>query len=97
MPSSNIWELIKTRNGLIGLLALVIIAGAIYWLGQRSGSVKGYMQAQTEVINVKESNVSRVVEQKAKSENPFQTVNPLSKVEANPFEKTKKIMNPFEN
>lgn len=33
----------------------------------------------------------------AKSENPFKTESPLSGVEANPFDKTKKVLNPFEN
>ena len=32
----------------------------------------------------------------ARSENPFQADNPLSNVEADPFEKTKEILNPFE-
>ena len=32
----------------------------------------------------------------AKAANPFQIVNPLEGVETNPFEKTKKILNPFE-
>lgn len=38
----------------------------------------------------------KVAEDAAKSENPFRAANPLSNVEVNPFEKAKKVLNPFE-
>ena len=47
--------------------------------------------------NLEADAAHRVAAATAKSENPFQADNPLAGVGTNPFEKTKKIMNPFEN
>lgn len=38
----------------------------------------------------------KAAEETAKSESLFKTTSPLSGVEADPFEKTKKVLNPFE-
>ena len=37
----------------------------------------------------------KAVEDVAKAENPFRADNPLAGVETNPFEKAKKVLNPF--
>ena len=47
--------------------------------------------------NVKEQTAQKAAEDVAKSENPFQSDNPLSQVKVDPLEKTKAILNPFES
>ncbi len=47
--------------------------------------------------NQPEAAAQKAAEDTAKSETPFKSASPLSGVEANPFEKTKKVLNPFEN
>lgn len=52
--------------------------------------------AQEDAKKLAEETAKKAAEEAAKAANPFQVVNPLENVELNPFEKTKKILNPFE-
>lgn len=63
-----------------------------YWYGHD----RGYKKAEADVKKVQEEASKKAVEDAAKAANPFQAVNPVEGVEANPFEKTKKILNPFD-
>lgn len=86
---------LTSKNGLI-VIAIILI-GLAFWLGRSNGYSAGYTQAQTDAKALQEESVRKASEEAAKSANPFQAVNPLEGVEANPFEKVKKVLNPFEN
>lgn len=77
-------------------VALVLI-GLAFLFGRYTGYDVGYEQAQTDAQKLQEEAARKGVEEAAKSANPFQAVNPLEGVEANPFEKVKRVLNPFEN
>ena len=79
------------------LIIVVIVAGIAYWVGDALGYQRGYVQAQADVASVQEEAARNAAEDAAKAANPFQAVNPLEGVEANPFEKVKKVLNPFED
>lgn len=64
----------------------VVAVGVLWWV------VSYYMQSG----NSQEMVAQKAAENAAKAENPFSTENPLSNIEADPLEKTKKVLNPFE-
>lgn len=84
----------------IAVLALVIGIALGYSSGKqagyKSGDADGYQRAQAEVKKLEEATANKAAGEAAAAANPFQAVNPLEGVETNPFEKTKKILNPFE-
>lgn len=73
------------------LVALVMGLVGGYWFGNSSG----YKRAQADVKKVQDEAAKKASEDAAKTANPFQAVNPLTGVEANPFEKVKNVLNPF--
>lgn len=81
--NNKLWKLV--------LAALVVGLVGGYWFGDN----RGYSRAQADVKKAQEEAASKAAEDAAKAANPFQAVNPLSGVEANPFEKTKNLLNPF--
>ncbi len=70
---------------LIALTAVAFAMAAWFFYGQNGSSQPS-----------PDSAAKQAAEETAKSENPFKSASPLSAVEANPFEKTKKVLNPFE-
>lgn len=78
---------------MISAAVLVIIVFAVGWW---VGHTQGYKKAEADVKRVQAEAAKKASEEAAKSANPFGAANPLGGVEANPFEKTKKILNPFE-
>lgn len=76
----------------IAVVVLVIGLAAGYFYGQQ----KGYQKAESDIKKLDEVAAKKATEDAAKAANPFQTVNPLQGVEANPFQKVKKVLNPFE-
>lgn len=88
----------KTIIVSVVLIAVVVIAGTgTYKLGSKDGYSDGYIKAQTDIQNLQDEAANRAASEAAKSANPFRAVNPLKEVESNPFEKVKKVLNPFEN
>lgn len=79
-------EMVAKKWGIYLVVAVAVLAA--FWFA--------YVQYQGANETAQNTTVSKVVTGVAKSENPFQAENPLSNVEADPFEKTKKILNPFE-
>lgn len=75
------------------LLSVLVVAtslGGYYW-----GHKNGYKAAEADVKKVQAEAAQKSSEEAAKAANPFQAVNPLAGVESNPFEKVKKVLNPF--
>lgn len=79
------------------IIVAVVLIGIAFWIGRSGGYTVGYTQAQADAKALQEETARKAAEDAAKSANPFQAVNPLEGVEANPFEKVKKVLNPFEN
>jgi hypothetical protein len=94
MPSSRIAFL---NNKITIIVAALILVGIAFWAGRSNGYTTGYAKARADIQALQEEAARKTVEEAAKSANPFQAVNPLEGVEANPFEKVKKVLNPFEN
>ena len=74
-------------------MIVVLVIG--FWVGGKLGFNKGYKSAQADAKKVQDEAAKKATEEAVKAANPFQAVNPLSGVETNPFEKAKKILNPF--
>ena len=88
----------KTPTFFIILAVIVVVVGiGSYKYGKTTGYSAGYAKAQADIQNIQQESARKAVEEAAKSANPFQAVNPLKGVEANPFEKVIKVLNPFEN
>ncbi|MEK7144355.1 MAG: hypothetical protein AAB794_00625 [Patescibacteria group bacterium] len=94
MPSPNYTEFFKSKT--VAVIAALVLIGLAFWLGRSNGYTKGYAQAQTDVQALQGESARKAADEAAKATNPFQAVNPLEGVEANPFEKVKKVLNPFE-
>ena len=86
MPSLTIQAILKNRVLLLGLVAAVL-AVALWF---------AYSSFQSKEADRQEKALEVAAQEAAKSENPFRSSNPLSGVKADPLEKTKKVLNPFE-
>ena len=90
------------KNTWIAALVAALIVGGFggYFMGQRTGyqkgDVEGFKRAEADIKKGEELAGKKAIEDAAKAANPFQTANPLQGVESNPFEKAKKILNPFQ-
>ena len=82
------WE----KDKLILAVVLLVVAFSV---GLWAGHSRGYKKAEADTKKVQAESAKKAAEEAAKAANPFEVANPLGGVEANPFEKTKKILNPF--
>lgn len=88
----------------IGVILLIVGLGVGYFIGQgtgyksgyQKGDNEGYKRAETDIKKLEEEAAKRATGEAARAANPFQVTNPLEGVEANPFQKAKKVLNPFE-
>ena len=94
-PSSSPLAFLTSKTALI--IVVIVLIGGAFWIGRSGGYTAGYARAQTDAKALQEEATRKVAEEAVKSANPFQAVNPLEGVEANPFEKMKKVLNPFAN
>lgn len=91
------------ENKPLKIAVVLFVLLAVFTVGYISGSVMsyykgssaGYQKAQDDAKKLQEAAAQKAAEDAAKAANPFQVANPLENVEANPFEKAKKILNPF--
>ena len=87
-----------TIAGVAGGLIVGILLG--YGFGNKSGYAQGddtgYKRAQAEIRSLEQGAEKKATQEAARAANPFQAVNPLQAVDANPFQKAKKVLNPFE-
>lgn len=75
----------------IGLAAIVVVVVVSFLVGNS----RGYNKAQTDVKKAQDEAAQNASADAAKAANPFQAVNPVAGVEANPFAKAKDVLNPF--
>ena len=80
----------------IAVLALLIGLAGGFWYGGKSGFNKGYSKAEADIKKTQEEASKKASEAAAKAANPFSVGNPLEGVDTNPFEKVKKVLNPFQ-
>jgi len=80
----------------LSMLWGVIILVAGLFLGYWYGNSSGYAKAEADIGAAQDALAKKASEEAVKQANPFQAVNPLEGVSANPFEKAKKALNPFE-
>lgn len=64
--------------------------------GYAKGDTEGYKRAEADIKGLEEGAAKKATAEAAKAANPFQVANPLEGVETNPFQKAKKVLNPFE-
>lgn len=81
----------------IGIIFLIVGFGIGYWYGGSVGFDNGYKTAAADIKAQQEEAAKKATEEAAKTANPFQVNNPLEGINANPFEKAKKALNPFAN
>lgn len=73
------------------MYGVAIVAAVALWFVLMSG------RSTQDIQNQPDTAAYKAAADTAKSESLFKTTNPLSGVKADPFEKTKKVLNPFEN
>ena len=96
--------MVQKNPVVIALIVLIVGLGLGYFIGNSSGYKAGYASGDSEGYKRAEADIKKLDEEAgkkaaadaAKAANPFQVANPLEGVEANPFEKAKKVLNPFE-
>ncbi|TSC75143.1 MAG: hypothetical protein G01um101433_941 [Parcubacteria group bacterium Gr01-1014_33] len=85
---------------LISFAALIIGVAIGYGygtkVGYKSGDADGFARAEDQAKKLQEAAGQKAATEAAKAANPFQTTNPLQSVDTNPFEKAKKVLNPFQ-
>ena len=85
--NKNIW--VK----MIIILIVVITLG--FWYGSARYD-QGYEEAIADIKAQQEEAGNKAAQMATDEANPFKVENPLQGVEANPFEKAKKTLNPFD-
>ena len=80
--------------GVIVFLSVGLVG--TYWLGNKFGYDKGYQTAQADIRRIQEEAAKIAIAEASKAANPFAAINPLEEVDANPFAKAKKLLNPFQ-
>ena len=79
----------------IGVVLLIagLVGGYVY--GSKSAFQSAYGRAVADIKSQQELAAKKASEEAAKATNPFKVENPLEGVEANPFSKAQKALNPF--
>jgi len=83
------------KKNLFIAVVMVVVLGIGYWSGNSVGDARGYARAEADSKKLEEAAAKKATADAAKAANPFQAANPLEGVESNPFEKAKKVLNPF--
>jgi len=93
--TSNGMENINKKNMWVGIIVLVlVIVFGLWYSGARYD--QGYEAAIADIKAQQEEAGDKAAQQASDEANPFKVQNPLQGVEANPFEKAKKTLNPFD-
>lgn len=92
------------KNWIIAVVLALLVGFGGYWFGSgsgyqngfKAGDDAGYKRAEADSKKLDEEAGKKATAEAAKAANPFQVTNPLEGVESNPFQKAKKVLNPFE-
>lgn len=76
------------------IILAVIVALGFWYAGKRYD--QGYNTAIADIKAQQEEAGNKAAQTASDEANPFKVANPLQGVEANPFEKAKKTLNPFD-
>ena len=76
------------------IVVLVVVAFGFWYSGKKYD--QGYAAAIADVKAQQEEAGNKAAKAATDEANPFKVANPLQGVEANPFEKAKKTLNPFD-
>ena len=89
-------ENIMNKNMLVKVIIplVIIIVLGLWYSGTRYN--QGYEAAIADIKAQQEEAGNKAAQAATDEANPFKVENPLQGVEANPFEKAKKTLNPFD-
>lgn len=76
------------------VVLVVVVAVGVWYAGKTYD--QGYAAAIADVKAQQEEAGNKAAQVASEEANPFKVQNPLEGVEANPFEKAKKTLNPFD-
>ena len=83
------------KNKIVMIVVILVVIGISFWYSGKKYD-EGYAAAIAD-IKAQQAEAGEKAAQAASDEaNPFKVANPLEGVEANPFEKAKKTLNPFD-
>ena len=77
------------------IIVLIVIIALGFWYADKKYD-KGYETAVADIKAQQEEAGNKAAKAATDEANPFKVANPLEGVEANPFEKAKKTLNPFD-
>ena len=80
------------KNKWVTIVVAIVIALGSWYLGRS----QGYKSAAADIKAQQEEAGNKAAKAATDEANPFKVENPLQGVEANPFEKAKKTLNPFD-
>lgn len=83
------------KNTVTIVVIVVVMLVFSFWYAGRKYD-QGYDAAVADIKAQQEEAGNKAAEAAASEANPFKVGNPLEGVEANPFEKAKKTLNPFD-
>ncbi len=93
LKNSFLIKMNKSLRIIIAISVVVIVLG-LWYAGKMYD--QGYKTAIADIKAQQEEVANKAVQAAADEANPFKVENPLEGVEANPFEKAKKTLNPFD-
>ncbi|MEK7163331.1 MAG: hypothetical protein AAB775_01300 [Patescibacteria group bacterium] len=82
----------KNTKVAVAVILAVLVAFGVWYLGKN----QGYETAIADIKAQQEEAGNQAVKAATDEANPFKVANPLEGVEANPFEKARKNLNPFD-
>lgn len=83
------------KNIAVTIVIVLVVVGFGFWYSSKQYD-KGYQAAVSDIKAQQEEAGNKAAEAASNEANPFKVENPLQGVEANPFEKAKKTLNPFD-
>ena len=84
------------KNKIVMIIVVVLVAiGIGFWYSGKKYD-QGYEAAIADIKAQQEEAGNKAAQVATDEANPFKVQNPLEGVEANPFEKAKKTLNPFD-
>ena len=88
---SVVFNLNSNKSLLLTIIVMIVVGVLGFWVGDRMG----YSRSQAEVKKAQDIAGQKAADDAADAANPFKATNPLEGVDSNPFERAKKVLNPF--